>query len=105
MKLRARWLLPLLPLAVLLLMVVAPVVRLAWEGWSNNSPLSALGASHSFDPWRLWQDDYLRWRVLWSLAQAGITCVLALLFGVPIAWVLARFEFRGRQGVLRLLIT
>ena len=104
MKLRARWLLPLLPLAVLLLMVVAPVVRLAWEGWSNNSPLSALGASHSFDPWRLWQDDYLRWRVLWSLAQAGITCVLALLFGVPIAWVLARFEFRGRQGVLRLLM-
>ena len=32
--------------------------------------------------WSPWQDDYLRWRVLWSLAQAGITCVLALVLGL-----------------------
>lgn len=93
----ARWLLPLLPLSALLLLVLAPLLRLAWEGWSG-------APAQAFAPWRLWQDDYLRWRVLWSLAQAAITCASALLLGLPVAWVLARFEFWGRQGVLRLLM-
>jgi thiamine transport system permease protein len=42
--------------------------------------------------------------VLWSLAQAAITCVLAFALGLPLAWVLARFEFVGRTLVLRLLM-
>ena len=100
MKSPVRCLLPLLPLAALLLLVIAPVLRLAWEGWSG-APAHDLAR---WQPWRMWQDDYLRWRVLWSLAQAAITCVSALLLGLPVAWVLARFEFRGRQGVLRLLM-
>ena len=99
MKLPARWLLLLLPLAALLLLVIAPLLRLAWEGWGGAS-----GSAPSFQPWRLWQDDYLRWRVLWSFAQAAITCVSALLLGLPVAWVLARLDFWGRQGVLRLLM-
>ncbi|MEX1165420.1 MAG: iron ABC transporter permease, partial [Hydrogenophaga sp.] len=52
----------------------------------------------------LWQDDYLRWRVVWSVLQAAITCALALLLGLPVAWVLARREFAGRALVLRLLM-
>jgi thiamine transport system permease protein len=101
MKPLARWLLILLPLATLGAMLVAPLIRLALEGWGGSGDLvqsSALG------PWALWQDDYLRWRVIWSFAQAGATCVLALVLGLPVAWVLARFDFIGRTLALRLLM-
>lgn len=90
---RGRWLL-LLPLVFLAMVLVAPVVRLLLEGMGT--------ADVSW--WAVWQDDHLRWRVGWSLAQAGITCVLALLLGLPVAWVLARLEFPGRALVLRLLM-
>jgi thiamine transport system permease protein len=84
-----------LPLTFLALLLVAPLLRLLAEGGTLALP--------SF--WAaLWQDDYLRWRVLWSLAQAAITCVLALLLGLPTAWVLARFDFSGRALLLRLLM-
>jgi molybdate transport system permease protein len=39
-----------------------------------------------------------------SLQTATITTVLCMLVGVPLAWVLARTEFRGRQ-LVRALIT
>ena len=94
-----RWL-AILPLGCLALLLVAPVLRLLAEGLGSgdlagDAPLRWLA---------LWQDDYLRWRVLWSLAQAAITCVLALLIGLPVAWVLARLEFAGRALVLRFLM-
>jgi thiamine transport system permease protein len=54
--------------------------------------------------WAPWQDAYLRWRMAWSFLQAGITCVAALALGLPVAWVLARFEFVGRSVVLRALM-
>ncbi|MCB2017449.1 MAG: iron ABC transporter permease [Hydrogenophaga sp.] len=91
-----RWLLPALPLLFLAVVLVAPVWRLLAEGFS---------ASTSEVRWaEVWTDDYLRWRVLWSFAQAAITCVLALLLGLPCAWVLARREFPGRALALRLLM-
>jgi thiamine transport system permease protein len=37
-------------------------------------------------------------------AQAAVTSVLALLLGLPLAWVLARLEFAGRALTLRLLM-
>lgn len=83
-----------LPLAFLLLMAAAPVARLLAEG--------AAGADASW--WSVWQDGWLRGRIAWSFAQAGITCALALLLGVPLAWVLARIEFTGRRAVLRALM-
>ena len=84
-----------LPLMFLLLMLLAPLLRLLLEGVSD-SPLDMLRG--------LWQDDYLRWRVAWSLAQALVTCFSALLLGLPVAWVLARYDFAGRTLVLRLLM-
>jgi len=39
--------------------------------------------------------------MLWSFLQAAITCAVALGLGLPVAWVLARFEFPGRTWVLR----
>jgi thiamine transport system permease protein len=88
------------PMAFLALMLVAPVLRLLVEGLgsgdlASDAPLQWLA---------LWQDDYLRWRVVWSFLQAAITCGLALLLGLPVAWVLARREFAGRALVLRLLM-
>jgi len=95
--------LALLPAAALLLLLIAPLARLALSGFTGEAgwPGAAPG---TWSLWMPWQDDYLRWRVLWSLAQAGITCVLAFALGLPLAWVLARFEFAGRTLVLRLLM-
>ncbi|MDO9148118.1 MAG: iron ABC transporter permease [Hydrogenophaga sp.] len=94
-RLSLRWMLPALPLVFLAVVLVAPVLRLLDEG---------LGGAGDVSWWALWQDDHLRWRVLWSFAQAAITCALALLLGLPLAWVLARLEFAGRGAVLRLLM-
>jgi len=87
----------LLPLVFLTLLLVAPTLRLLQEAWlANTNGLSAL--------WAPWQDSYLRGRMAWSLVQAAVTCVAALVLGLPIAWVLARFEFAGRALVLRALM-
>ncbi len=91
--------LPAVPLLFLAVVLVAPVLRLLAEGLAPSAADAA--------PLRwldVWEDEYLRWRVLWSFAQAAITCVLALLLGLPCAWVLARREFAGRALVLRLLM-
>lgn len=91
------WGVALLPLAFLLLVLVAPTLCLLQEAWAGSEHwLSAL--------WAPWLDPYLRWRMAWSFLQASITCVAALVLGLPIAWVLARFEFAGRSLVLRALM-
>ena len=88
-------LLALLPLVFLLAMVVAPLVRLGLEAFASAPSAGATP---------FWRDSYLQWRVFWTLLQAALTCVLALLLGLPLAWVLARYEFAGRGLVLRLLM-
>jgi thiamine transport system permease protein len=91
----SRWL-ALLPLGFLALVLLAPMLRLLLEAARAGEQGWAWGS--------LWQDPYLRGRLAWSLAQAAITCVLALVLGLPVAWVLARLEFPGRTLVLRLLM-
>ncbi len=88
-------LLGVLPAAFLAVLLIAPLARLLQEGW--------VGASAGMLT-SMWQDDYLRWRVVWSFTQAALTCALALLLGLPVAWVLARYQFAGRTLVLRLLM-
>jgi thiamine transport system permease protein len=99
-RLRRDLLLAAAPLAFLLVVLVAPALRLLAEG--------AWGAGGAVDSgthlWAPWTDPYLRWRVLWSVAQAAITCGLTLLLGLPMAWVLARLEFPGRRWLLRSLM-
>jgi thiamine transport system permease protein len=83
------------PVLFLVAALISPALRLGLEGasaWSSQTLVT------------LWQDDYLRWRVLWSLLQALASCVLVLALGLPIAWVLARYQFYGRGLVLRLLM-
>jgi thiamine transport system permease protein len=98
MKRSSSVVLLLLPSAAVVLMLLLPMLRLAAEGWggsANWSPTSLLS---------VWQDDFLKWRLVWSFTQAMATCVLALVLGLPVAWVLARFDFAGRLLVLRLLM-
>ena len=83
-----RWALAAVPLLFLAVVLVAPAVRLMLEGGSA-------------DLWAPWQDPYLRGRLLWSLAQAAMTCGLVLLIGLPMGWVLARLDFPGRGLLLR----
>lgn len=79
------------PLVFLLLLVAMPLGRLLYEG----------GLAFN---WALLADDYLQWRLLWSLGQALATCALVLLLGLPLAWVLARYQFAGREWLLRVLM-
>ncbi|MBV8048503.1 MAG: iron ABC transporter permease [Paludibacterium sp.] len=88
---RSTRVLALLPLALLLSLAGAPLARLMAEGAGTLSP------AFLFDP-------YYRWRLLWSFTQALATCALALLFGLPIAWALARFDFPGRRWLMRLMM-
>lgn len=91
---RTGLLLAALPALFLLGMVVAPLLRLALEAWQALDSAAVLE--------RL-QDTYLQRRLGWTLLQALATCLLALLIGVPVAWVLARRAFPGRALVLQLL--
>jgi len=86
------------PLIFLGVMLLAPTLRIFVEGWHHAPAGIAVAMS------AMWHDDYLRWRVLWSFMQAALTCVFALLLGLPVAWVLARYQFAGRTLVLRLLM-
>jgi len=89
--------LSLLPLGFVGLLLLAPTLRLLREAWpADGLSWAAL--------WAPWLDPYLRWRIAWSFAQAAITCLLSLLLGLPIAWVLARFSFAGRRLVLHALM-
>jgi thiamine transport system permease protein len=81
-------------------MLVAPAARLLLEAWRGDGGGLSM-ADAFFAPW---QDPYLRWRMAWSFFQAVLTCVVTLVMGLPIAWVLARFEFLGRTLVLRSLM-
>ncbi|WP_373706989.1 ABC transporter permease [Neisseria dentiae] len=87
----ATLLLALLPLGFLAVMVAAPLFALVL--YENGGMV-----------WQMLQDEYIRWRIGWTTLQAAVTCVLALLAGVPAAWVLARLAFPGRRWILRLLM-
>lgn len=89
------WWLAAVPALFLGLVMLAPLVRLALEAGAGAD--AGMVAA-------LWRDDYLRWRIVWSFLQAGVTCVAALVLALPVAWALARFHFPGRALVLRLLM-
>ncbi len=94
-SLSQRFAIGFLPAAFLLILLFAPVCRLLFEG--GGGALAGMVGP-------LWQDNYLRWRIVWTFLQAALTCLLALVLGLPVAWVLARYDFAGRTLVLRLLM-
>jgi thiamine transport system permease protein len=91
--------LALVPLGFLLLMLLAPTLRLLAE--AGHTGVGGFDRAAWLAPVL---DPYLRWRLLWSVFQALLTCGLVLAIGVPLAWVLARWEFAGRRYLLRALM-
>ncbi len=101
------------PVLFLACLCVAPMLRLLAEGSAGGIGSKAVGATavgpqsggySSSGFIALWQDSYLRGRLVWSLLQAAASCAMVLVLGLPVAWVLARFDFAGRAVVLRLLM-
>ncbi|MGH9458100.1 MAG: carbohydrate ABC transporter permease, partial [Thermoanaerobaculia bacterium] len=97
--------------AGLLLLFAWVVTPLAWGFLASLTPEAELFDA-ALAPSRLTAEHY---RSLFterdfvtpirnSLVVAGATTALALLFGVPAAWALARFEFRGRRTLLALVL-
>lgn len=72
--------------ALLVLFVVGPLLRLLWE----SSPSSLIGAL---------RDEELRASIALTVFTATMATVLAALFGVPLAYLLARRRFPGRRIV------
>ncbi|HEV2256898.1 MAG TPA: ABC transporter permease [Streptosporangiaceae bacterium] len=75
---------------LLLAFIVLPIVRLA----ATSPPASLRQAATTAT---------IRDATLLSLQAAAITAAIATVFGVPLAWLLARGTFRGR-GVLQAVI-
>jgi molybdate/tungstate transport system permease protein len=72
--------------ACLVLFVIGPLLRLLWE----SSPSSLIDAL---------RDPELRASIVLTVFTATVATVLAALFGVPLAYILARRPFPGRRIV------
>ena len=82
-------LLALLPLLFLTAFLVLPLLRVLAEGGLS---LGILG------------QPYFQGRLLWTLAQALLSALLALLIGGPLAYLLTRVRVPGTALLLRLLL-
>jgi thiamine transport system permease protein len=88
------------PVLFALVCLLLPVARLLGQGlWGE--PVAGLEV---MDPGPWWRDAHLQWRVSWTLVQALATCVVCLVLGLPMAWVLARLDFAGRLWWQRALM-
>ena len=85
-------------------LAVLPMLRLVWFGATEPLPFAQQGGDFWQGLLAIWQDDYLRGRIVWSLTQAGVTTFLAVSLGVPVAWVMARWRFAGRGWLLQTLM-
>ena len=92
-----------LPLLFVGALALGPMARLAWEGMSQSN-LPEWAAGQGLTPLGVWGDAHLRFRLLWSVAQALASVFLTLALGLPVAWVLARFEFPGRRWIMAALM-
>lgn len=84
------------PLAALALLVGWPIGALVWRAVRPpSSPGAFADALRASDGWGL---------TAFTLAQAAASTLVAVLFALPIAWLLARVDLPGR-AVLRVLVT
>jgi thiamine transport system permease protein len=84
------------PVAFLLLFFAWPLAAILERGFSSgdggDSPLDVLTRDSTVE---------IAWFTLW---QAALSTVLTLIAGLPLAWALARFRFRGRSLVEALVL-
>ncbi|MGO1538310.1 MAG: ABC transporter permease [Leucobacter sp.] len=87
-----------LPLAFLTLFFVWPVIALLAIGFITDGRLDLSGIPEV-------SGDARTWRVIGhTLTQASVATLIALVLGIPAAFVLYRLTFKGR-GILRALLT
>ena len=93
-----RWLLAAVPLLFLAIFFVYPVLSIVGRGLAPDWHLD-------LDPVaRVATDESLRHIAWFTLWQATLSTLLTLAIALPGAYVLARFEFRGRTVVRALVI-
>lgn len=85
------YLLLLLPLGFLLAVVVLPLGAMLQQTNATSFHM-------------VWQDEYMRRLLGWTTLQAAGSSLLTLLLGVPVAWAITRWQFAGRNLVLRLVM-
>jgi thiamine transport system permease protein len=86
MRARAPWLLTVPALVLLLVFLAYPLEQILRESFTRGG---------GFGP--LYEDSYYLRRAWFSTWQAAISAGLSLALGMPLAWVLACHEFRGRR--------
>lgn len=79
-----RW----IPLVFLVGVVIGPVTHLFMQ--AHASPWLELIT-------QMLADDYLHWRLQWTLLQAFLTCFFCLIVGLPLSWLFARRKFPTQQ--------
>lgn len=61
--------------------------------------------NHSTPMWaQVLSDHYYAQRLFWTLLQAILTIIITSILAIPVAWVLAHFQFLGKSWLLRLLM-
>ena len=53
--------------------------------------------------WAVWQDTEVQQAIFLTLFASAIATVFALIAGIPLAYILARVPFRGKQWVEALI--
>jgi thiamine transport system permease protein len=80
------------PAAFLALFFVYPLLAILERGLAGGVPTDVVTASSTLE---------VLWFTVW---QAALSTLLTMLAGLPLAWVLARFAFRGRSLVRALVV-
>src|SRR6478736_9050645 len=88
---RPRGLLAVVPLVFLGVMFVLPVGAVVVTGLRFGGHWDLSGT------WSTLREDSVAWTTWFTLWQAAASAFLTLLVALPGAYVLARFEFRGRR--------
>ena len=94
MSRRARFAILTLPVAFLLLFFVFPFVSIVWEGLASDR--SAIG--------RVLGEARVRHVIWFTVWQSTVSTALTLVVGLPIAYVVSRFAFRGRAALEALVV-
>ena len=79
------WLLAVLPLGFLLFFLAFPILKLLFGTFS----LAGF--------WAVLENPYYVARLVWTFQSAGISMLLTLMLGVPVAVMFAKFDFFGKR--------
>lgn len=94
----ARYAVLLLPLCFLVLFFYVPVVNLLREGLTHDGSFSLEFIG------RILTDDYFQGVILFTLWQALLSTLASIVLGVPLAYVLAHYDFPLKRVVRSLTI-